>query len=216
MFKPTMTCRKPILTSAAMRACDDHTIQSLGIPSRTLMERAAHAVVAYLYRRADLFPCGRVLILCGNGNNGGDGMAAARFIADGSHGEARAVSVLYTGAWDNVKMTPDHTAMSEECARQYELLVAAGIPVLSPDDIHAALRESAVVIDAMLGIGMRGPVRGSVPEVIEAVTRSGLPVLAVDIPTGVCADDGRILGHVLPARATVTMQAYERKFPSRS
>ena len=207
MFKPTTTCRKPILTSAAMRACDDHTIQSLGIPSRTLMERAAHAVVAYLYRRADLFPCGRVLILCGNGNNGGDGMAAARFIADGSHGEARAVSVLYTGAWDNVKMAPDHTAMSEECARQYELLVAAGIPVLSPDDIHAALRESAVVIDAMLGIGIRGPVRGSVPEVIEAVTRSGLPVLAVDIPTGVCADDGRILGHVLPARATVTMQA---------
>ena len=111
MFKPTMTCRKPILTSAAMRACDDHTIQNLGIPSRTLMERAAHAVAAYLYRRADLFPCGRVLILCGNGNNGGDGMAAARFIADGSHGEARAVSVLYTGAWDNVKMTPDHTAM---------------------------------------------------------------------------------------------------------
>ena len=64
-------------------------------------------------------------------------MAAARFIADGSHGEARAVSVLYTGAWDNVKMAPDHTAMSEECARQYELLVAAGIPIEGLPLLHA-------------------------------------------------------------------------------
>ena len=207
MSKQSLTCRKPILLSADMRACDRHTITELGIPSRTLMERAARAVVDCLYRRTDLFPRGRVLILCGNGNNGGDGMAAARFIADGSAGEAREVSVLYTGIWDAAGTAPDRTAMSEECAYQYGLLLSAGIPVLPPDAVHAALREASTVIDAMLGIGLRGPVRGSVPEVIEAVTRSGLPVLAVDIPTGVNADNGRIMGHALPAQATVTVQA---------
>ncbi len=207
MSKESLMRKRPILTSADMRACDSHTISMLGVPSRTLMERAAESVADCLFRRADLFPRGRVLVLCGNGNNGGDGMAAARFIADGSHGQVREVSVLYTGRWTVTGAGPDKTAMTEECARQYDLLAAAGIPVLRPDNIHAALRRSACVIDAMLGIGLRGPVRGSVPEVIEAVVRSGLPVLAVDIPTGVNADNGQVMGMALPAAATVTMQA---------
>ncbi len=196
----------PILTAREMRACDDYTMTALGVPSQVLMERAAGAVVDVLLARTDLFPRGRVLFLCGSGNNGGDGFAAARFLFDGSRGESRPVSVIYTGRWDNLRGQPDESSMSAECARQYRLLVATGVEVRHPDETESALREAAAVVDAMLGIGLDSPVRGVLPEVMEATVRSHRPVLAVDIPTGVHADNGRILGSALPARATVTMQ----------
>ncbi len=198
---------RPILTAAEMRACDEFTVTERRIPSRTLMERAAGAAVDYLLRRTDLFPCGRVLFLCGNGNNGGDGFAAARLLADGSRGETRDVSVIYTGRWSAQTGAPDETAMSVECARQYRLLRESGVVLRRPDDIASILRDCVAVVDAMLGIGLESPVRGAIPEIIEAVRRVGLPVLAVDMPTGIHADSGAIMGMALPARATVTMQA---------
>ncbi len=198
---------KHIVTAQQMRACDDYTIQTEKIPSQVLMERAAGAVVDVLCQRDDLFPAGRVLLLCGGGNNGGDGFAAARFLADGSRGHRREAVVLYVGRWNTERTAPDTTAMSRECVRQYTLFSESGGTLLRPDDIAAALRASAVVVDAMVGIGLSSPVRGVLPEVIEAVVRSGLPVLALDIPTGIHSDSGRIMGHALPARATVTMQA---------
>ncbi len=197
----------PVLLSREMRLCDEHAITDLGIPSQVLMERAAGAVTDCLLRRTDLFPRGRVLLLCGSGNNGGDGLAVARFLTDGSLGETRAVTVIYTGRWSVTDPMPDETAMSAECARQYRLLRGVGVTVRRPDEIEAALRESVCVVDAMLGIGLNSPVRGALLEVIEAVVRSSLPVLAVDIPTGINADDGAVMGLALPARATVTMQA---------
>ncbi len=198
---------RPVLTSAEMRACDEYTMTDMGVSSRTLMERAAGAVVDCLLARTELFPRGRVLVLCGNGNNGGDGFAAARFLSDGSRGETRAVTVLYTGRWDSTASHPDETAMSVECRRQYRLLAESGTEVWHPDRLSAALREAACVVDAMLGIGLTGPVRGTALEVIDAVQRAALPVLAVDIPSGVNADDGAVMGLALPAQATVTMQA---------
>ncbi len=204
---PKVPAQTPVLTARQMRLADEHTISALGVPAQVLMERAAGAVVDYLLRRRDLFPVGQVLVLCGSGNNGGDGFAAARFLADGSRGERRDVRVLYTGRWNAEDGTPDETAMSAECARQYRLWRAAGVDVVPPENIAAALRESSCVVDAMLGIGLNSPVRGCPLEVIDATVHSGLPVLAVDIPTGLCADDGKIKGCALPARATVTMQA---------
>ena len=68
----------PILTAARMKACDGYTIHTLRVPSRVLMERAAAKAVAFLLDRTDLFPAGPVVLLCGSGNNGGDGLAMAR------------------------------------------------------------------------------------------------------------------------------------------
>ncbi len=198
---------RPILTAAEMRACDNYTITALGVPSQVLMERAAEQVVDYLLRRTDLFPAGRVLILCGSGNNGGDGLAVARFLTDGSHGAAREVSVIYVGGWTADGSSPDTTSMSAECARQYRLLRETGVAVLPPDRVRDELCQAVCVVDAMLGIGLNCPVRGRILEIIERVIRSGLPVLAVDIPTGIHADSGAVMGLALPARATVTMQA---------
>ena len=69
---------RPILTAAQMKACDTYTIETLNVPSRTLMERAARQAAEVLTVRTDLFPAGKVLLLCGSGNNGGDGFAMAR------------------------------------------------------------------------------------------------------------------------------------------
>lgn len=196
----------PILTAAQMRACDDYTIHTVGTPSRTLMERAAAKAAEFLDERSDLFPSGRVLLLCGGGNNGGDGFAMARFLTDGSCGTPRPVTVLYTGRLTD-KGTPDETRMSPECARQYRLAQVEWITILPMSHWEEALREVAVVVDAIFGIGLDRPIEGEIASLLTAVAALDLPVLAMDIPSGVNADTGEIMGVTLPATATVTMQA---------
>lgn len=196
----------PILTAAQMQTCDHHAIHTLGIPSRTLMECAARKAARLLITRTDLFPRGRVLFLCGGGNNGGDGFAMARFLTDGSLPETEKVSVLYAG-----KLTPDGSPdphrMSEACERQYRMAVKAGVPVLPLSAVDTALVGATAVVDALLGIGLDRPVTGELASLLTLVAESGLPVLAVDIPTGIHADTGAVMGRALPASMTVTMQA---------
>lgn len=203
-----MTTLSPILTAAEMKACDSHTINSLGIPSQILMERAARKAAALLLSRRDLFPEGEILLLCGSGNNGGDGLAMARFLADGSLGNPRPCRVIYTGRW--VDGVPDPTRMSPECARQYRLAAEAGVPILPSPAAEEALKTAAVVVDAVFGVGLDRPVEGEIAALLTAVAASALPVLAVDIPSGVHADTGRVMGVALPAVATATMQALKR------
>ena len=216
----------PILTAAQMYACDAYTIQTLGVPSRTLMECAARQTVQFLIGRDDLFPCRPTLLLCGSGNNGGDGFAAARFLTDGScsrHGAdgVRPVAVLYTGRED-ADGCPDTARMSEECLRQYRMARDAGVRVtclsaLDPTDAGALLSlladgegkapECLTVVDAVFGIGLDRAVTGRIGALFDTVNRAGWATLAVDIPSGVVADSGSIPGAALRAAATVTMQA---------
>ncbi len=192
-----------ILTAAQMQTCDRHIIEVENIPSRILMERAAGAVIRYLTEHTESFPVGRVVFLCGSGNNGGDGLAAARLLGACSAYEP---VVLYTGAWTDGG-TPDETRMSVECARQYRLAVDSHVEILPPDELKAALATAVSVVDAVFGIGLTRPVEGTVATVLKTVAATNLPVLAVDIPSGVDADSGRVCGVALPASATVTMQA---------
>ncbi len=196
----------PILTAAQMKACDTHTIETLGTPSQILMERAACKAADYLLARADLFPVGKILLLCGSGNNGGDGFAMARFLSDGSPCEARVVSVIYAGRLTN-NGTPDESRMSVECARQYKLAVEAGIPILPMSALSEALTDVTAVVDAVFGIGLDRPITGELASLLTTVAQTGLPVLAVDVPSGIHADTGTVMGVSLPAAATVTMQA---------
>ena len=195
-----------ILTAAQMKSCDTYTIETLGIPSQTLMEGAASKAAALLLTRTDLFPKGKVLLLCGSGNNGGDGFAMGRFLADGSPGEVREAVILYTGRYTDTG-EPDVTRMSPECGRQYCLAAEAGVPILPVSRLAEALKEAATVVDAVFGIGLDRPVTGEIAMALTAVAESGLPVLAVDIPSGIHADTGAVMGVALPARLTVTMQA---------
>ena len=140
----------PILTARQMRRCDAYTIRETGVPSHILMERAAAALVRCIDSRPALFPAGQVLILCGGGNNGGDGFAAARRLATGQDCTARPVAVLYLGQ-PGVDGTPDPTRMSGECARQYALATAAGVPVCTPEALDRLLPVSTAVLDAVFG-----------------------------------------------------------------
>ncbi len=196
----------PILTAAQMKACDNHTIHELGIPSQALMERAARSAAAFLLEREDLYPVGKVLLLCGSGNNGGDGFAMGRFLSDGSMGAVRKAVILYAGRSDR-NGAPDESRMSEECRRQYRLAAGAGIPIRSVSALSAELADAASVVDALFGIGLDRPIAGELASLLATVRDSRLPVLAVDIPSGIHADTGAIVGMALPAKATVTMQA---------
>ena len=183
-----------ILTAAQMKQADQEEIQR-GTPSQTLMERAARAATEILKRYYDT---AHVLFLCGNGNNGGDGVAMARFLAL----ENKTVSIFYTGAF--LDGAPDTSRMSTECARQFSLL---------PENVTvtSALETLGVtaIVDAIFGIGLTRPIEGALADLVRAVNQSGIPVLAVDIPSGINADNGEIAGCAIRAAHTVTMAAYK-------
>ena len=196
----------PILTASQMKACDGYTIDTLGIPSQILMERAARRAALFLNSRPDLFPAGKILLLCGSGNNGGDGFAMARFLTDGSCGHPREVTVVYTGRLTE-NGAPDVTRMSPECARQYALAREEWITILPVGGWKEAVKDAVALVDAVFGIGLDRPVEGEISSLLAEAAATGLPVLAVDIPSGVNADTGEVMGVALPATATVTMQA---------
>lgn len=182
-----------ILTASEMKSYDRATIKK-GTPSLVLMERAARAAFEMLLSD---FPCRRVLLCCGCGNNGGDGLAMARLLA--AHGIP--VTVCYLGAF-NKNGTPDTAAMSEECAAQYALLPPE-IPVLAAPDFEGV----SVVVDAILGIGISRPLSGKILKAVQAINAAGLPVLAIDIPTGINTDSGAVMGGAVAATKTVAIAA---------
>lgn len=184
-----------ILTAKEMKDADARTIAS-GTPSHVLMERAARAALDVLLAHFDTT---RVLFLCGNGNNGGDGFAMARLLYELT-GRA---SVLYLGK-THADGTPDAQQMSAECAAQYKAL-PHGVTLTATLDLVGV----TAIVDAMLGIGITRALQGAYATTVDAVNQSGIPVLAVDIPSGICADTGRIWGKAIRATHTVTMAAYK-------
>lgn len=185
-----------ILTAEQMRAADARSIAS-GTPSQVLMERAARAALDVLWSEFDTT---RVLFLCGAGNNGGDGLAMARFFAE----VTGSADVCYLGPLAD-DGRPDTERMSEECRRQYHLLPRS-VTVSS----SLALTGVTAVVDAILGIGLSRPVTDTLGEAIRTVNELDIPVLALDIPSGVLSDTGGIAGTAIRAAHTVCMAA--RKF----
>ncbi len=183
-----------ILNAAQMKAADAQEILR-GTPSRTLMERAAHAALSVLKEN---FSTEKVLFLCGGGNNGGDGLAMARFFVE----EGGNALVCYAGAWKNG--APDTEKMSAECAVQLSLL-----PPSAPVKKDLDLDGVSAVVDALFGIGLTRNIEGEQADLIQRINASNIPVLAVDIPSGVDADTGAIRGVAIRAAHSVTMAAYK-------
>lgn len=176
-----------LLTSEQMKACDRTEIEYYGVPSVVLMERAALAVRDVVMNR---YPdASDILVICGSGNNGGDGFAAARLL----NMAGRRADVLFVGKHDH---------MTQETALEAEIFEKHGGRVL-PDE--SGVKGYDLIVDALFGIGLSREVIGRYADLIHAVNRSDTPVLAVDIPSGVSADDGRILGCAVRADITVTM-----------
>ena len=170
------------VTRAQMAEIDRRAIEEYGIPSLALMENAGRAVAAAVER---LRPLGRrVLIACGRGNNGGDGFVAARAL----HNHGYHVQVLATG-----EPRGDAAIMARPARRLCAFVDA--MPSITPD----------VIIDALTGTGLDRPVEGPMREMIRRINGAQLPVVAVDVPSGLDADTGRPLGEAVRAARTVTM-----------
>lgn len=172
-----------LLLPAELGASDRWAIDELGIPGIELMERAGAALAA---AAAQTLPAGPIAVLCGPGNNGGDGLIAARLLAQGG----RTVRVL---------LTKDAQAFGGDAAIARD---RSGLP-LAPFTADA-LDGVTGVIDALLGTGATGAPRGVVLEAIEAVAARALPVVACDVPSGVDAGSGEVAGVAFEALRTVT------------
>ena len=176
-----------LYSATQVRALDAHATDELGIAGYTLMKRAGEAALRYLRTR---WPTAhRIVIVCGSGNNGGDGYVLARF----AQAAGLTVSVLSVGPV---------SALRGDARQAYEDLRASG------GAVHPFAAEllgaGELIVDALLGTGMRGGVREELAQVIRAINAQQLPVFSLDVPSGLDADTGAAAGETVRAEATVT------------
>ena len=178
-----------------MREVDRRTIE-MGIPAAALMETAGTRVAEFLNEKFSPIGEHRVLVFCGKGNNGGDGMVVARLLF--TRFRPKSLQVVLVGSADQLK---------GEAAENYRMLVGAGCPVLSEKPREPGL--VTIIVDALLGTGLKGPATGAVLEAIRSIN-TGFPeakIVAVDIPSGLASDTGNRLGESVRADYTVTFTA---------
>ena len=182
-----MTTTLPLYTAAQVRELDRTAIEEAGIPGYTLMSRAGAA--AWDTLRGAWPEARRIVVVCGTGNNGGDGYVLAR-LALQAHCR---VTVLQAGEAGHI----GGDALTARAA-----YVAAGGEIHAGD--LARLADAEVIVDALFGTGLDRPLEGGWLAMVEAVNRMGIPVLAIDIPSGLHADTGAVLGAAVKADRTVT------------
>lgn len=192
MEPPAPWCA-PLLTGAQMRAIDRYGIEEQGIPGIDLMERAGAGVAR---AAEEMAAGGAVVVVCGKGNNGGDGFVAARLLRE---------------AGLEVKVFTTHP-LAEYSGDAAVALARLGAEGVVEEALHGerraefeeALGGAAVVVDGLLGTGFSGAPRGAVAEAIEIVEKAGRPVVAIDLPSGVDGSTGAVAGAALTAKRTVT------------
>ena len=178
-----------IVTSQEMREYDKNTIEYYGVESLVLMERAAHSVCERILGHNKGT---QVFVLCGSGNNGGDGFAIARIL----HTKKYSVKVLFVGSTEK---------MTKETRSQYEIIRRYGIPVEHAKDSMLFMQEEYhYVIDCIFGISLNRPIEGIYAEVIKQANSMNGMKIAVDVPSGISSDTGMVLGCVFCADETVT------------
>jgi len=191
-----------VVTAAQMRECDRRASEEFSVPSLTLMENAGSAVAHLAISRYGADASGRALILCGKGNNGGDGLVAARRIKEQVQG-AQPIVLLFAA--------PD--AMKGDAATNLARWQKADGTLRSVTDMASwqkernAVAAAPLLLDALLGTGLSGPAEGLLRQVIEDVNALCRParVLSVDIPSGMTSDTGNSPGPCIRAGATLAL-----------
>lgn len=176
---------KYIVNAAKMKAIDQYSIEEIGIPAMVLMEQAAMSVAAVI--RNSIKPSDRILSVCGTGNNGGDGIAAARILSEYGY----QVSILLLG---------DEAKQTVQTRHQLSIAKKLDINIIN----NGRISEYNVIIDAIFGIGLTKPVSGEWEKVIKDINNSPCNVYSVDIPSGVHTDDGKIMNIAVKADTTIT------------
>ncbi|RPI48138.1 MAG: NAD(P)H-hydrate epimerase, partial [Acidobacteria bacterium] len=189
-----------VLNAAQMRDADRQTIEEIGIPSMVLMENAGRQIVAALEATYDDLNDRHVAVLCGPGNNGGDGFVVARTL----HQRAVDVSVFVVATLAAVK---------GDARLNLEILGRLGLTVVEISDEHAwdlhfsEISQCDLIVDAIFGTGLKSPLAGMMETVVADVNASGIPVVAVDLPSGMSADHVEPIGECIRANITVTLAA---------
>ena len=183
---------KRAISGELAKRIDGFSIEN-GMPSLVLMERAALKVAQHTARLLKSEGGGRVLFVCLAGNNGADGIAAARILT----AEGCSCGILFMGK-------PEHA--TAECAAQLKLSRFLGIPMFfyGEDIQQNFFDEYTIIVDAMFGIGLSRDVEGGYRTIIEYMNASGKKLLSVDIPSGVNSANGQIMGAAVNADVTVT------------
>lgn len=189
-----------ILDAAQMREADRYTIEEIGIPSLVLMENAGRQVVAAMESAYEERLNGRVAVLCGRGSNGGDGFVVARTLLQ--RGVDAAVFVI--GAVAEVR---------GDARINLEILGRLGVTVVEIDDeqsweLHfSEISQCTLIVDAIVGTGLKAPLGGMMETVVADVNASGIPIVSIDLPSGLSADTPHAIGDCVDASMTVTLAA---------
>src|SRR3954454_4067318 len=187
-----------VLNSSQMRDADARAIEDIGIPSLVLMENAGRQAVAAMEAMYADLQDRQVAVLCGRGNNGGDGFVVARTLAQ----RGVDVSVFLIGRVAEVR---------GDARVNLEILGRLGITVVEVADSQAwelhfsEVSDCTLIVDAIFGTGLNAPVAGFIESVIADVNASAIPVVAIDLPSGLSADSAELIGPSIEARRTVTL-----------
>jgi NAD(P)H-hydrate epimerase len=189
-----------VLTAAQMREADRVTIEDIGIPSLVLMENAGRQVVAAIETlHAELLDQ-KVAVLCGHGNNGGDGFVVARTLLQ----RGVDVSVFLIGRIADVR---------GDARVNLDILGRVGLTAVEIADsqaweLHSSeVRDAALIVDAIFGTGLRAPLSGLIETVAADINACDVPVVAIDLPSGLSADSADLIGEAIVADTTVTLAA---------
>ena len=189
-----------ILNSAQVREADRRTIDEIGIPSLVLMENAGRQVVAAMEAMHGELLDRQVAVLCGHGNNGGDGFVVARTLMQ----RGVSVSVFLMGRVADVR---------GDARVNLEILGRLGVTVVEIGDSQAwelhfsEVRDCSIIVDAIFGTGLNAPVSGLIESVIADVNAAGITVVSIDVPSGLSADAVEQIGESIEADTTVTLGA---------
>jgi ADP-dependent NAD(P)H-hydrate dehydratase / NAD(P)H-hydrate epimerase len=183
------------VTIQQMRMIDDHTINTYGIPAQVLMDHAGKAVADETLKLLTMKK-NKVAIFCGAGNNGGDGLAAARWL----YHYGKKIEVFFIGDLDHASL---------ETRLNYAIIENLHIPIQIIKDNWPSLKEQIryfhVVIDGLLGTGSHGPIQGLYKKIIDDLNASGVKIVSIDIPSGLNGDTGQPLETCITAALTVTL-----------
>ena len=193
-----------------MQEMDRRAIEEIGIPSIVLMENAGRYVAEAAISMLGNAKGKKVTVFCGTGNNGGDGFVAARYLAE----QGAEVSVNIIGDRSRIKNEPkinlgrlEKTGVDvREILRSPRPPRRTGFAQDGPFIQRKNSQRGHLVIDAIFGIGLKGEVKEPVRSIIMDLNKQNIPILSVDVPSGLDADSGEVLGGAIRAKKTVTMQ----------
>jgi hydroxyethylthiazole kinase-like uncharacterized protein yjeF len=189
-----------VLNSDQMREADRRTIEEIGIPSIVLMENAGRQVVAAMEATFEDLVERHVAVLCGRGNNGGDGFVVARTLLQ----RGIDVSVFVLGSVADIR---------GDARTNLEILGHLGLTVVEIVDGQAwelhfsEISSCDLIVDALFGTGLKTPLQGMLETVVADVNGSGIPVVAIDLPSGMSADTSDLVGDAIEAALTITLGA---------